>query len=184
MDVRKIRSSKALKLLGLLISSLFIATVSAQVYNYMYIQGSGVASTTTGLKWELGLDAPGSAAIDGYTVTNLNFSIGATPANRSDCLRIVNQDAGESHIFNLRTMNSWGNYTNFQEFNMVVFDGDPEGAGVQQDVLDLSTQGATTSDMTIPSSATWYILVEIVPISNPLNQQVFFEVELMYESSA
>jgi hypothetical protein len=183
MNVKKIRSSKALKLLGLVISSLFIATVSAQVYNYMYVEGSGYASTTTGLKWELGADAPGTAAIDGYTVTNLNFSISATPANRSDCLRIVNQD-GASHIFNLRTMESWGNYTNFQEFNMVVFNGDPEGAGVQQDVLDLSTEGATTGDMTIPASATWYILVEIVPISNPLGQTVFFEVELMYESSA
>jgi hypothetical protein len=38
--------------------------------------------------------------------------------------------------------------------------------------------------MTIPASTTWYILVEIVPISNPLSQQVFFEVELTYESAA
>ena len=37
MNVRKIRSRKALKFLGLLISAMVIAAVSAQVYSYMYI---------------------------------------------------------------------------------------------------------------------------------------------------
>jgi hypothetical protein len=189
MNVRKIRSSKALKLLGLLLSSLFIATVSAAMYNYMYIQGSGVASTAKGLKWELGAagEYPSGTTIDGFTVTNLNFSVAGSPVNYTDCLHIVNQDTTESHLFNLRVMNSYGaGWSDFTEFNLVVFDAlpPPDGAGVQQAVLDLSTLNDQTADMTLPASTTWYILFEIVPISSPTNTPVYFEIELVYESSA
>jgi len=189
MNAIKIRSRKALKFLGLLISAMVIAAVSASMYNYMYIQGSGVASTTKGLKWELGAAGqyPSGTTIDGFTVKNLNFSVAASPINYTNCLHIVNQDATESHVFNLRVMKSYGTgWSEFTEFNLVVFNGDPEGAGVQQAVLDLSNSTDVTADMTIPAGAgtTWYILFEIVPISSPTGAQVFFEIELTYESAA
>jgi len=182
-----VRRPKLLKLLGLLISSLFIATVSAQVYNYMYIQGSGLASTATGLVWQLGSDLPSPGpTIVGYTVTNLNFSTGASPVNYTDCLRIVNQDGAESHQFNLGVKQSWGGWSDYSEFNLVVFNATPPplGAGVQQAVLDLSNSTAQTADMTIPQSTTWYILFEIVPVASPAGTKVYFEVELTYVSSA
>ena len=183
MNVKKIRSKKALKFLGLLITAMIIATVSAQVYNYMYIQGSGVASTAKGLKWETGTDLPSPGpTIVGYTVTNLNFSTGAGPTNYTDCLRLVNQDASENHTFNLRVKKSWGNWTEYSEFNLVVFNATT--GGTQQAALDLKTQDAQTADMTILTSETWGIQFEIVPIANPTATKVYFEVELMYESAA
>ncbi len=183
MNVKKIKSSKALKLLGLLLSSLLIATVSAAVYNYMYIQGSGLASTATGLKWALGADLPSPGpTIVGYTVTNLNFTTGASPVNYTDCLHIDNQDTGESHQFNLKTKASWGGWSDYSEFNLVVFNA--TSGGTQQAVLDLTTQGATTANMTIPASGTWGILFEIIPIASPTATAVYFEVELTYVSSA
>ena len=189
MNVKKIRSMKALKFLGLLISAMLIAAVSASMYNYMYIQGSGVASTAKGLKWELGAvgQYPSGTTIDGFTVKDLNFSVAASPINYTDCLHIVNQDGGESHLFNLRVMKSYGTgWSDFTEFNLVVFDGDPEGTGTEQAVLDLSTQDAQTAGMTIPAGAgtTWYILFEIVPIASPTGAKVYFEIELTYESAA
>ena len=187
MNAIKIRSRKALKFLGLLITAMIIATVSAQVYNYMYIQGSGVASTTKGLKWETGTDLPSPApTIVGYTVTNLNFSTGASPTNYTDCLRIVNQDGDENHTFNLRVTESSSDWSDYDKFNLVVFNATPPpvGAGVQQAVLDLSTVGTPTADMTILTSETWYILFEIVPIASPTSTKVYFEVELTYESAA
>jgi len=183
MNMKKISSKKALKFLGLLISAMLIATVSATVYNYMYIQGSGVASTAEGLKWDLGTNLPSPApTIVGYTVTNLNFSTGASPANYTDCLRIVNQDTPETHLFNLRVKSSWGGWTDYSEFNLVVFNATT--GGTQQEVLDLKTPGAQTANMTIPASATWSILFEIVPVANPTATKVYFEIELMYESAA
>jgi len=80
-----------------------------------------------------------------------------------------------------------GVWTDFQEFNLVVFNGlpPPAGAGVQQEVLNLKTQGAQTSDMTIPEDTKWYILFEIVPIASPTGSlKGIFEVELKYESAA
>jgi len=188
MNIKEKLNKKPIKLLALLLTSMLIATVSAQVYNYMFIQGSGVVSLTKGLKWDLGTDLPSPApTIVGYTVTNLNFSTGTTPNNYTDCLHIVNQDPAESHIFNLKVKTSAGVWTDYQEFNLVVFNAlpPPAGAGVQQAVLNLKTQGAQTSDMTIPQGATWYILFEIVPIASPTGGvKGIFEVELTYESAA
>jgi hypothetical protein len=183
MNLKNIRSRKALKFLGLLITAMIIATVSAQVYNYMYIQGSATASTLKGLKWETGTDLPSPGpTIVGYTVTNLNFSTGASPTNYSDCLRIINQDTGEAHNFTLRTKKSWGGMTDYQELNLVVFNATT--GGTQQDILDLTTVNDQTSVMTIPANKTWGILVEIIPVSVPTGTKAFFEVELEYISSA
>ena len=187
MNVKNIRSRKALKFLGLLISAMVIAAVSASMYNFMYIQGSGVASTAKGLKWELGAtdQYPAGTTIDGFTVKNLNFSVAASPINYTDCLHIVNQDSDENHTFNLRVKSSYGTgWDDFTEFNLVVFDDVPEGAGTQQEVLDLSNSTAQTADMTILTSDTWYFLFEIVPIANPSGNKVYFEIELTYESEA
>jgi len=184
MNIEKIRSRKALKFLGLLISAMIIATVSAGVYNYMYIQGSGTASTATGLIWELGAvtDYPAGTNIDGFTVENLNFTTNASPRNYTDCLHIKNQDPTENHTFNLRVKSSWGGWSDYTEFNLVVFNATT--GGTQQAALDLSSQGEQTANMTIPQGATWRILFEIVPISSPTGTQVFFEIELTYESAA
>jgi hypothetical protein len=183
MNVKKLSSKKAVKFLGLLISAMIIAGVSASVYNYMYIQGSGVASTAEGLKWELGTNLPSPAPnIVGYTVTNLNFSTSASPANYSDCLRIKNQDLGEAHSFTLRTKKSWGGMTDYQKFNLVVFNATT--GGTQQEVLDLKTPNDQTATMSIPANKTWSILVEIVPVSSPTGTKAFFEVELEYISAA
>ncbi len=178
-----INYKKTAKIIALLLSSLLIAAVSAQVYNFMYIQGSGVASTAKGLKWELGLNLPSPApTIVGYTVTNLNFSTGASPTNYTDCLHIVNQDTSEDHTFNLRVKTSYGGWTDYSEFNLVLFNAIT--GGEQQAVLNLKTQGAQTADMTILASASWGILFEIIPIASPTGTKAFFEIELTYESAA
>jgi len=186
MNIEKIRSKKALKFLGLLVSAMVIAAVSASMYNFMYIEGSGVASTGKGLKWELGSvgQYPSGTTIDGFTVKNLNFSVAGSPINYTDCLHIVNQDGSENHTFNLRVKKSWGNWTEYSEFNLVVFDDPPNTTGVQQAVLDLSNSTDQTADMNILTSETWYILFEIVPVSNPVGDKVYFEIELTYESEA
>jgi hypothetical protein len=185
VNLRKMPAKKSAKFLILLLTSMLIATVSAEVYNYMYIQGSGVASTTKGLKWELGAvgQYPSGTTIDGFTVKDLNFSVAGSPINYTDCLHIVNQD-GEAHNFTLRTKKSWGGWSDYTEFNLVVFNATT--GGTQQDVLDLMTVNAQTGIMTIPAgpSTTWRILVEIVPIASPTGTQAFFEVELEYISSA
>jgi hypothetical protein len=174
---------KSTKIIILLISTILIATASAQVYSYMYIQGSGEAAAT-GLRWVKGTDAPTATTIVGSTVTNLNLTTnGGNPRNYTDCLRIQNLDSAESHAFTLTVTSSTGNVSNWQEFNLVVFNATT--GGTQQAVLDILTQGASVTGLTIPQSATWGVLFELIPIANPMTgQQIVFTVQLTYESAA
>ena len=185
MNIEKIRSRKALKFLGLLISAMVIAAVSAQVYSYMYITGKGAVSTGTGLKWVAGADAPNGTSIVGNTVSDVNMTVNdGNPKNYTDCLRIVNQDPTTAHNFSLEVTKSpstVGDKANFTEFNLVLFDE----SNVTQAVLDLKTQGSNATGLTIPGGETWRVLFELVPISTPTDgATVEFEVKLTYESAA
>ena len=182
--MKNIRSRKALKFLGLLISAMVIAAVSAQVYSFMYIHGTGEA-TTTGLRWVLGDDAPNGTTISGGTVTALPLTTNeGNERNYTDCLRIQNLDPAEDHNFWLNVTLSTGDWGNWTKFNLVVFNGPPNTTGVQQAVLSLKALNSVDG-LTIPQGATWYILFELVPIANPTTgQQVNFEVKLTYESAA
>jgi len=101
MNVRKIKSMKALKFLGLLISAMIIATVSAQVYNYMYLNATiGVEGAT--LQWIAGADATlAGTQIAGATATLTNLK-GWTNATRiyPDPLELKNI-AGSAVTFDL-----------------------------------------------------------------------------------
>lgn len=171
----KINHKKTLKLITLLISSLLIAVVSAEVYNYMYISGSGEI-TDTGLKWEKGPDAPSTASINGPTASvPLNTSDG-NPRNYTDCLRLKNLDTA-AHSFNISVTLSTGDKGNFTEFKLVLFNE----LDVQVAVLDLKTVVSEATSLSIGDSETWRVLFELVPISSPTTgAKVDFEVTLTY----
>ena len=183
MNLRKIPAKKSAKFLILLLTSMLIATVSAQVYSYMYIQGTGEA-TTTGLRWVNGTDAPSGTTISGATVSSLALKTNeGNPRNYTDCLRIENLDSGEAHNFFLNVTSSTGNVSNWQSFNLVLFNA--TSGGTKQAELNILSEGASVGGLTIPASATWGVLFELVPIDNPMiSQQINFEVKLTYESAA
>jgi len=56
----KMNYKKTLKFVTLIITSLLIATVSAQIYRYMYIDGS-VTISSAKMIWILGDNAPSDA---------------------------------------------------------------------------------------------------------------------------
>jgi hypothetical protein len=88
----QINYKKGLKLVTLLITSILIATVSAETYRYMYIDGS-VTISSAKLIWIKGTDAPTDAAIDGSTVTvDLDVEQGV-PVNFTECLFLKNDNA-------------------------------------------------------------------------------------------
>jgi len=168
---------KSLKIVTLLITALLIATASAQIYNYMYIQGTGQI-TSTGLRWELGTDAPGTAGVSGPTATVPMTTNEGNPRNYSDCLHLVNLDGSATHDFNLTVTSSTGDAAEFQEFNLVLFDT----TNAEVAVLDLLTQDDYTSTLTIGVSETWRVLFELIPVASPTpDSTVTFEVTLIYE---
>lgn len=87
----KLNYKKALKLISLLITSLLIATVSAQVYRYMYIDGS-ITVASAKMIWIVGANAPAGSSIDGSTAT-IDFDVEqGTPINFTEVLLLKNDN--------------------------------------------------------------------------------------------
>jgi hypothetical protein len=167
---------KSLKIVTLLISALIIGSVSAATFNYMYINGTGTI-TSTGLKWESGVDDPGSTITGPSVSVPLTTNLG-NPRNYTDCLHIVNQDSGSSHSFNITVTSSTGDIDQFTEFNLVLFNT----AGDEMAVLNLLTEGSGATLLSIGASQTWRVLFELIPIAEPTpDAQVTFTVTMVYE---
>jgi len=138
MNIKKIRSRKSLKFLGLLISSLLIATVSAATYRYLYIDGSIVVGTQY-MSWILGTDAPPGASISGTTaITNFNVEEG-TPINFTEALFLKNNNATGSFTYNI-TISTNVSSSEFQRAQMHIFQNwtGPATNWTYVDTLDLT----------------------------------------------
>src|SRR4030042_7201911 len=80
MNLNSIKTKKSLKIITLLISALFIATVSAEVYNYLNFS-AGVGVEGLSLNWDdTTIDSVLSADIQGVlcTLTGLSGPAGGT----------------------------------------------------------------------------------------------------------
>jgi len=115
----KINHKKSLKFVTLLITSLLIATVSAQVYRYMYIDGS-ITVTSAKMIWILGGEAPPDASISGSTAI-LDFDVEeGTPANFSNVLFLKNDNASGFFIYNITVTHAVAS-TDFQRAKMHIY---------------------------------------------------------------
>jgi hypothetical protein len=169
----KTNYKKALKLVTLLMTSILIATASAQIYSYMYIEGSG-RITTGGLKWQEGTNFPQGASIQGAYVKNLNFSVPKDSIlNITDCLRIVNQD-NKQYTFKLEVTAVGGNPSNFTTFDLVIYNSTNELA-----TLNVMETG-NTQNITIGALKTLYIRFEIETVMGKESGYFYFTVKLTY----
>jgi len=93
----KLNYKRSFKLITLLVTSILIATVSASVYSFMYINGS-VTIGSAKLVWIKGTDAPSDATISGGTVTmDLDVQPGIDQ-NFTECLFVKNQDTASHNL--------------------------------------------------------------------------------------
>jgi len=128
MNVKKIRSRKALKLLGLLISSLFIATASAAYYAQMFmyahvtVAGQYVAFVSAGNTTELsGSIISGGAEVTFGNMLGYNGSL----ASWSEAVNITNSHASQNFNVTL-AYHDWDGYTEtkLRYVNITMYDGD------------------------------------------------------------
>jgi len=139
MNLKKIRSKKSLKFLGLLISSLLIATVSATTYRYLYIDGS-IEVGTRYMIWILGNDAPSGASISGTTAI-VDFKVEqGTPVNFTEALFLKNQNATGSFTYNITVLTNVDS-GDFQKAQMHIFQNwtGPATNWTYVDTLDLTS---------------------------------------------
>jgi hypothetical protein len=138
----KLNYKRSLKFITLMISALFIAMVSAQVYKYMYIDGS-ITVGSPKMVWILGDDAPSDAAIDGSTVTvDLDVQQGI-PVNFTECLFLKN--ANTTGSFNiLISITTAVSGTDFTEAKMHIYTNST-GSWVFVNTMDLTNAADTYS---------------------------------------
>ena len=158
----------------LLISTLLIATASATVYKYMYIDGSVTISTTTGLKWVEGSDAPSGTTIVGSTVTLPLTVNNGTPVNFTYCLYLENLDPTTDHPLIIEVTTASGT-TDFNKFNLMLFEN---VSSTHIHTLDVTTTDSYSD--TITQSEVWRFTFEVYAkpgASGPVD----FDITVTYE---
>ncbi len=144
MNLRNLGSKKTLKFLGLLISAMLIATVSAITYRYMYIDGS-ITVGGAYMVWLEGADLPG-ASIAGSTVTaNLDVEQG-TPLNTTEAFFLKNQHSTDTFTYNITVPTSVSS-ADFQRAKMYIYENYTAGpTWTYLGTLDLTNPASFYSD--------------------------------------
>ena len=154
MNVKKIRSRKALKLLGLLISALFIATVSAAYYAQMFmyahvtVVGQYAKFVSAGNTTELdGTLLSGGSEVTFDTMKGYNGSL----ASWSEAVNITNIHASQGYNVTLE-YHEWNGYTEtkLRYINITMYDGDAQKG--QMLTLVLGGSNVTTSGKQVLSA--------------------------------
>jgi hypothetical protein len=167
MELRKIASRKAIKLLTLLLTAMLIATASAAVYYSMIMQPS-ITITGATVRFAQGNDWPPGSTL-GNNGTWVSLALKAYPnvtLTYDQPLNITNTDSA-SHTFRLRHVSitpASGNaqVSNFAFINFVV----QNAAGAQQATFNYTTTGTTwttptsTSYLIIPANTQWIVYVQ------------------------
>jgi len=144
---------KTLRLLIFLLSALLVMTVSAAVYNYMYLQASPISAKTAKVVFANGSDATAAGTSVGTNGTSVKFtSMSGWPnATRvyENATVIKNVDTAVSFVC-LLSRDSWsGNTASIDTLYVRIYNA----AGTLQGTLDVKASNTTT--FTIPFGATW-----------------------------
>ena len=114
----QINYRKSLKFLTLLITAILIGSVSAEVYRYMYIEGT-ISVTGAKLVWLEGADV--DSTITGSTaIFTLNVEEG-TPVNFTEALFLKNTNGTGSFNYNI-TITQALSSSDFERANMYIYE--------------------------------------------------------------
>ncbi|MEM3627949.1 MAG: hypothetical protein QXJ11_06670 [Candidatus Bathyarchaeia archaeon] len=173
----KTNIKKILKLTTLLITSLLIATVSAEVYRYMYIEGS-ITVGAPKLIWLKGEDA--DAVIIGATASiSLNVE-NATAMNFTRALYLKNNSTS-SETFNYKiTVSQALQSSEFEIAKIHIYDNQ-SGSWNYRDTLDL-TSSTDYSSNTLEQGVYLRFTIEVKAITNDITRN--FKVQVEYWPAA
>ena len=148
---------KALRLLCFLLSALLVMTVSAAVYNYMYLQAMPISSKTAKVVFADGADKTEAGTDVGTNGTYVKFtSMSGWPnATRvyENATVIKNQDGAVNFTCRL-SRDSWSsnNFTSIEELYVRIYNA----TGTLKGTLDVKTDGNYTT-FTIPHGEVWRV---------------------------
>jgi len=154
---------KTLRLLIFLLSALLVMTVSAAVYNYMYMQNSNIAAEAAKVKFTTtgAADATAAGATVGTNGTYVSFNSMAGWPNSTRtyqaAIGIQNTEASPRTIeLKFDLVGDWSGQTaNVESITVIV--RNTAGGTQQGTTITVGTAGSTTTAISIPASTTWVV---------------------------
>jgi len=161
MELKKILSNRSTKFLTLLLTSMLIATASAAMYNYMFMNGTiGVEGMT--LEWQLGADnATAGTQIAGVTAS-LTTLKGPPNGTRvyTDPVRLKNKGSG-AVIFDLLIDTVSGNTVNMSSIIVRLYSLNTTAYIENVTVWSGGAKGSDHPNLNIPLNHIWRFEWEI-----------------------
>jgi len=172
----KIDYKKSLKLVTLLITALLIATASAQVFRYMYIDGS-VTVGAAKLVWIKGSEAPSGATVTGSTVTMPIDAEPGTPQNITYCLYLNNSDTADH---NMTISVTTAVTTDFDEFKIHIYINSTQTFVDTLDVTSSDSYETYTGNNPLSAGEAYRMAFELAP-STTASGSYDFDIQVEYE---
>lgn len=172
----KIEYKKSLKLVTLLITALIIATVSAQVFRYMYMDGS-VTVGAAKLVWIKGSEAPSGATVTGSTVTMPINAEPGTPQNITYCLYLNNSD---TVAHNMTISVTTAVTSDFDEFKIHIYINSTQTFVDTLDVTISDSYETYTGNNPLSAGEAYRMAFELAP-STTASGSYDFDIQVEYE---
>jgi hypothetical protein len=158
----KTNYKKTLKLITLLITSILIATVSAQLYDKMYMKAIPIGVEGVAVKFTSGNEttaAGGSINTPGTEVTfdNMKGKPGVEKVY-GQAVNITNTNSTYDFKIELE-LDSWtgAGHANLTCINVTIYDDAGSKQGTTINLVPAESGATTTSELTIPASKVWSV---------------------------
>jgi hypothetical protein len=161
MEFRRIALKRSVKLLTLLLTSMIIATASAAVYNYMYMQSNDISVKTAKVTFQSAADstAAGFTAGTNNTYASFNSMAGWPNATRTYEAACGIQNSHTSSVtieLKFDQAGDWSGDTG-QVDSITVILRDSAGGTQQGSTVTVGSAGSSTGAQSIPASTTWVV---------------------------
>ncbi|MCJ7430738.1 hypothetical protein MUO83_05950 [Candidatus Bathyarchaeota archaeon] len=170
-----INCKKSLKFVTLVITAMLIATVSAEAYRYMYIEGT---ITVGGIKlmWIQGSDVPGATIIGGTATISLNVE-NNTAVNFTEALFLKNNDTTTAYDYNITVLQPLAG-TDFEIAKLHIYENNTTpGTWTYLSSVDLTSSSSNYQSTLAPGNYT-RITIEVKAIKDSISES--FKVQLEY----
>ncbi len=157
-----VKYKKSLKIVTLLITSIFIATAAVHAYSELFMYGSGITITDSRVALVAGADTStiSSAGVEnsGTTVSFNTISIAVDEQLTYDEAVNVSNTAGSAKDMDLTVTGLTGHFSdNFEYVYIAVFNGTGVQQGAQIQMAATGSNVTTTGSVSIPNGETWAV---------------------------
>ena len=161
MDKRKILRNRSLKLLTLLLTSMLIATASAAVYNYMYMESLDISAKAVKVAFVSAADSTAAVFSPGTNGTYASFNSmagwpNATRTYQAACGIQNSHTAAVEIELKFDLAGDWsGNIGQVDSLTVILRDS--AGGTQQGTTITVGSAGSSTGAINIPASTTWVV---------------------------